>query len=96
MDYRKYLEDFLNTVGYGFHHYDSSVFKIQYTYTSKKEKPKLIDRRLSKIVEMHDDFVIIQSEKRSQRDDSRYLTFSSTTAVPIDRVIITEITKETS
>ena len=94
MDYREYLKNFIERVGYGFHLDDSSIFKIQYLYTSKKEKAKLLDRRLSKIVEVHDDFVIIQSERRSRRGDSKYLTFSSTAAVPIDRVIITELTKE--
>jgi hypothetical protein len=95
MNYREYLKSFINKVGYGFHRDDSSVFKIQYIFTSKKEKPKLLDRRLSKIIEVHDDFIIIQSERRSRRGDSKYLTFSSTTAVPINRVIITELTKET-
>jgi len=94
MDYREYLKDFIGRLGYGTHTDASSVFKIQYVYKSEKEEAKLLDRQLSKIVKVHDDFVLIQSEIRSRRQGSRYLTFSSTTAMPISRVIVSEVTKE--
>ncbi len=95
MEYRTYLKDFIGRVGYGSHHDNSSVFKIQYLSKSKEEGPNLLDRQLSKIVKVHNDFVIIQSEIRSQREGSIYLTFSSTTTVPISRVIVSEVTQET-
>ncbi len=95
MEYRTYLKDFIGRVGYGSHHDNSSVFKIQFIYKSKEEGPNLLDRQLSKIVKVHDDFVIIQSEIRSQREGSKYLTFSSTTAMHISRVIVTKVAEDT-
>jgi hypothetical protein len=92
MDYREYLKDFLDKIGYGLYNEDSGVFKIRYLFNSKK--PELLERQLSKIVKLNDDFVIIQNEKRSRREGTEYMTFSTITAVHINRIVVEEITVE--